>query len=77
MKRRLVLKNYQKKDTKILEHSTSDKAKYDIFGKRVEVWKVLLSDRAFKASKKLARSGMTETNAALILWFLFVSIFLT
>lgn len=66
-----------KKDPKIPEHSASDKAKYDIFGKRVGLWKVLLSDRAFKASKKLARTGMTETNGALICWFLFVSIFLT
>ena len=39
------------------EHSIGSGAKYDIFGKRVGLWKVLLSDRAFKSCKKLAQAG--------------------
>lgn len=33
---------------------------YDIFGRRVGLWKVLLSDRALKSSRKLARTGMCQ-----------------
>lgn len=38
--------------------STQPETKYDIFGKRVGLWKVLLSGRALKTSRKLARTGM-------------------
>lgn len=44
-----------------LDPHTSEPAevesKYDIFGKRVGLWKVLLSDNAMKSAKKLARAG--------------------
>lgn len=39
-------------------NDTGSGARYDIFGKRVGLWKVLLSDQAFKSSRKLVRSGM-------------------
>lgn len=46
-----------KHKTKSPEHSIGSGAKYDIFGKRVGLWKVLLSDRAFKSCRKLAKAG--------------------
>ena len=36
--------------------------KYSIFGKRVGLWKVLLSDRALKSSRKLARAGVLTSR---------------
>ena len=46
-----------KHKTKSSEHSVGNSTKYDIFGKRVGLWKVLLSDRALKSCKKLAQAG--------------------
>lgn len=45
--------------------STADKVvgapmEYDLFGKRIGLWKVLLSDRALRSSRKLARTGKLQ-----------------
>lgn len=42
---------------KLSENTKGSSFKCDIFGKRIGLWKVLLTDRAFKSSRKLARTG--------------------
>lgn len=44
-------------NVKLSENTKGSSVKYDIFGKRIGFWKVLLTDRAFKSSRKLARTG--------------------
>lgn len=42
--------------------STDIDIKYDIFGKRVGLWKVLMSEQVLKSSRKLARAGKLNAS---------------
>lgn len=45
------------------ESTKGSSVKCDLFGKRIGLWKVLLTDRAFKSSRKLARTGTSIPNS--------------
>lgn len=55
---KLTLPQYE---LKAPENNKGSGVSCDIFGKRVGLWKVLLTDRAFKSSRKLARAGMNDS----------------
>lgn len=50
-------------DFKVSENTKGSSVKSDLFGKRIGLWKVLLTDRAFKSSRKLARTGTSIPNS--------------